>query len=75
MGRVPRRRGAAHAAFGIESDAKAPAILRPRVEQFVRLFDARLIQAHHREDGTWEFVPVIPAVVAARPTPPAAEAA
>ena len=30
-------------AFGIDSPGKAPLLLRPRVEQFVRLFDAKLI--------------------------------
>jgi Pentapeptide repeats (8 copies) len=32
-----------HVAFGIDSPSKGPLLLRPRIEQFVQLFDAGLI--------------------------------
>ena len=44
-----------HAAFDIDSSADGPALLRPRIAQFVQLFDAQLIKATQQEDGTWVF--------------------
>jgi hypothetical protein len=32
-----------HAAFGIDHSSEGPILLRPRIEEFVRLFDAKLI--------------------------------
>jgi hypothetical protein len=32
-----------HAAFGIDHSSEGPILLRPRIEEFVRLFDAQLI--------------------------------
>ena len=44
-----------HVGLGISAESEAPPLLRPRVSQFVKLFDAGLILVREKPDGGYEF--------------------
>jgi hypothetical protein len=50
-----------HAAFGIQGTSEGPILLRPRIEQFVQLFDAGLIPAPTQDaEGKYVILPAYP---------------